>query len=87
MSWDYLINYLENLRNNKQLIIIYKHIIKDTNFYKKIVLINIEIRNPKTPSIKIPIAETFVIVSNSFLEGFFNTCQTRLHFIAKDVKD
>ena len=30
----------------------------------------------------IPIPETFAIVSNSFLEGFFNTDQTLLHLIA-----
>lgn len=47
----------------------------------------IEIKNPNTPSIKIPIAETFVTVSNSFLEGFLRTCQTRLHLTIKDFAD
>ena len=36
---------------------------------KKFIII--DIRNPTTPKIKIPIADTFVIVSNSFLVGFF----------------
>ena len=44
----------------------------------------IEIRNPRTPNAKIPRAETFAIVSNSFLVGFFKTCQTLLHFKKND---
>lgn len=43
----------------------------------------IEIKNPIAPRIKIPIAETFAIISNSFLEGFLKACQTLLHFIKK----
>jgi len=44
----------------------------------------IEIMNPRTPTIKIPIAETFVIISNSFLVGFFNANQTLLHLKKND---
>jgi len=44
----------------------------------------IEIRKPSAPRSAMPIAETLVIVWNSFLEGFFSTSQTRRHFIAKD---
>ena len=44
----------------------------------------IDIRNPRTPRIKIPKADTLAIVSNSFLVGFFKTCQTRLHFKKND---
>ena len=33
---------------------------------------------PTAPIARIPIAETFATVLNSRLEGFFNTCQTRL---------
>lgn len=47
-------------------------------------LIIIEIRNPRTPNIPIPIAETFAVSSNSFFVGFFKTCQTLLHFRKND---
>ncbi len=40
--------------------------------------------NPRTPKIKIPIAETFAIVSNSFLDGFFKECHTLLHLTEND---
>ena len=40
--------------------------------------------NPIAPSIAIPIAETFAIISNSFLEGFFKMCQTRLDLSKND---
>ncbi len=46
-----------------------------------------DIRNPKTPIIKIPIAETLDVNSNSFLVGFFKTNQTRLHLIKNDFVD
>lgn len=46
-----------------------------------------EIRNPNAPRTKIPIAETFATVSNSFLEGFFKTCQTRLHLTKNDFTE
>ena len=45
---------------------------------------NIEIINPKRPSITIPTADTFAIVSNSCFEGFFNASQTLLDFIVND---
>ncbi len=43
------------------------------------------IRNPKRPSINIPTPDTFAIVQNSLLEGFFNAIHTLLHFIKNDV--
>jgi len=46
--------------------------------------ITIDIKKPRTPNIKIPKAETFAIVSNSFLEGFFNTDHTLLHLTIND---
>lgn len=48
------------------------------------LFIIIEIKNPNVPNAKIPIAETFATISNSFLEGFFKVCQTRLHLIKND---
>jgi len=48
------------------------------------IFIAIEIKNPNVPKMKTPIAETFAMVSNSFLEGFFNTDQTLLHLIVND---
>lgn len=48
------------------------------------MLMIIDIRNPNSPSINIPTADTFVIISNSFLVGFLSTNQTLLHFIKKD---
>ncbi len=44
----------------------------------------IEIRNPSNPIIKIPIAETLDICWNSSFVGFFNVCQTLLHFNKND---
>ena len=46
-----------------------------------------EIMKPITPMIKIPIAETFVIISNSFLVGFFSASQTRLDLRKNDFRD
>ena len=43
-----------------------------------------EIKKPISPKIPIPIAETLAISSNSFLDGFFKTCQTLLHFNKND---
>jgi len=43
-----------------------------------------EIKNPITPIKPSPIAETFAIVVNSSLFGFFNRCQTRVHCETKD---
>jgi hypothetical protein len=43
--------------------------------------------NPKIPSARMPMAETFVMVSNSFLVGFFNTCHTLSHLMKKDFAD
>ncbi len=48
------------------------------------IFIIIEIKKPITPNAKIPRAETLAIVSNSFLVGFFKTCQTLLHFKKND---
>ena len=48
-------------------------------------MIIIDIKNPRTPNIKIPTAETFEIVSNSFLVGFFKICQTLLDLMANDL--
>jgi len=48
------------------------------------IFITIEIKNPRTPNAKIPSAETLAIVSNSFLDGFFKTCHTLLHFKKND---
>lgn len=44
----------------------------------------IEIINPKSPKIPMPIAETFAVSWNSFLVGFFKTCHTLLHFNKND---
>ncbi len=44
----------------------------------------IEIMNPITPIISIPSAETLVVISNSFLVGFFNAYQTLLHLKKND---
>lgn len=43
-----------------------------------------DIKKPRIPNIKIPIAETFAICSNSFLDGFFNADHTLLHLTKKD---
>ena len=51
------------------------------------IFITIEMKNPKSPRIAIPIAETFAIVSYSFLEGFFKECQTLVHLIKNDFVD
>jgi len=51
------------------------------------IFIIIEIKNPRIPNAKIPRAETLAIVSNSFLVGFFKTCQTLLHFRKNDFVD
>ena len=48
---------------------------------------SIEIINPKVPNAKIPIAETFVMVSNSFFVGFLNACHTLLHLVKNDFVD
>lgn len=48
------------------------------------IFIIIEIKNPRNPNIKIPTAETFAIISNSFFEGFFNASQTLLHLTIND---
>lgn len=45
---------------------------------------SIEIINPKAPNARIPIAETFVMVSNSFFVGFFNACHTLSHLMKND---
>lgn len=54
------------------------------NYRETKIFIEIEIKNPNAPKIKIPIVETFAMFSNSFRVGFFIICQTRLHFIKKD---
>ena len=43
-----------------------------------------EIKNPNTPRITIPTAETFATVWNSSLVGFFKECQTLLDLTKKD---
>jgi len=48
------------------------------------IFIIIEIRKPRVPNNKIPIAETLAIVEYSFFEGFFKMCQTLLHFSKND---
>jgi len=48
--------------------------------------IAIEIKNPIAPTNPNPIAETFEIVVNSFLEGFFKSCQTLPHCFINDFK-
>ena len=47
----------------------------------------IEITNPRIPNITIPRAETFAIVSNSFLDGFFKANHTLLHLTKNDFVD
>ena len=54
-----------------------------TLIYTKAFIIK-DIKNPRTPSNKIPIADTFAVISNSFLVGFLNTNQTLLHLSAND---
>ncbi len=49
-------------------------------------VIKIEIKNPIIPIIAIPIAATFEVCSNSFLDGFFKTSQTLLHLRANEFK-
>lgn len=49
------------------------------------MLIIRDITNPMKPIIAIPIAEIFVTCWNSSLEGFFKTCQTRLHFSKNEL--
>ena len=44
----------------------------------------IEIKNPNTPKITIPTAETLATVWNSSFVGFFNECQTLLDLTKKD---
>ncbi len=44
-----------------------------------------DIRNPKNPRSNIPIADIFVICSNSFLEGFFSVSHTLLHLIKNEL--
>lgn len=48
------------------------------------IVMNNPITNPITPMTAIPIAETFAIVSNSFLDGFFKVCQTLVHLTKND---
>ena len=43
-----------------------------------------ETRKPRTPSMRIPTAETFATFVNSSFVGFFSASQTRLHLITKD---
>jgi len=47
----------------------------------------IEIKNPKTPIIKIPAAVTFATLMNSALVGFLRTAHTLLHFSIKDFNE
>jgi hypothetical protein len=47
----------------------------------------IDNKNPKTPIMRIPIAETFEIVSNSFFVGFFKITHTLLHCEKKVFSD
>jgi hypothetical protein len=53
------------------------------SYKKKIYLkkgaTRIDIKKPNIPIIRIPMAETFEIVSNSFLVGFLKESHTRLH--------
>ena len=51
------------------------------------IFIIIEIKKPRNPKIKIPTAETFAIISNSFFDGFFKTDHTLLHLTIKDFID
>ncbi len=43
-----------------------------------------ETKKPITPKARMPIADTRETSMNSFLDGFFRTCQTLLHFMKKD---
>lgn len=45
----------------------------------------IEIINPNTPKARIPIADIFATILNSFFVGFLKTIHTLLHFMKKDL--
>lgn len=56
------------------------------DFYGAISLTIKEIINPIKPIAKIPMAEIFATIRNSFFCGFFKTYQTRIHFFPKALK-
>ena len=51
------------------------------------MFMTMEIAKPKTPIAKIPIAEIFVTIKNSFCVGFLKECQTLLHFMKNDFPE
>jgi len=65
---------------HKQILTFIKILIKNYQIKKLII---IEIKNPKVPSKRIPIAEIFATEENSFFVGFFKTSQTLFDFSKK----